>query len=248
MTKPETQPEPERTATAETDAAQQAHHESDDTAAHANETDPATGPTADEQLSDETDPTTDEQTPEATESEEPEEPIDMDLLQQQVEAVLMTIERPMPPAKIADLLSIKSSMPITKAVDLLNDFYTQTRRSFRIEKLAGGYQMLTISSFRPILATLHRTKSDSRLSPAAMETLAIVAYRQPILRAEVESVRGVACGEVLRALMDRHLIKIVGRAEEIGRPMLYGTTKRFLEVFGLASLKDLPKIEELNKK
>jgi segregation and condensation protein B len=88
-------------------------------------------------------------------------------------------------------------------------------------------------------------KKDSRLSQAAMETLAIVAYRQPILRADIESIRGVASGEVLRGLLERQLVKIVGRAEVIGRPMLYGTSKRFLEVFGLASLDDLPRVEEL---
>jgi segregation and condensation protein B len=78
-----------------------------------------------------------------------------------------------------------------------------------------------------------------------METLSIVAYRQPILRADIESIRGVASGEMLRGLMERQLVKIVGRAEVVGRPMLYGTTKRFLEVFGLAGLEDLPRVEEL---
>jgi segregation and condensation protein B len=85
----------------------------------------------------------------------------------------------------------------------------------------------------------------ARLTPAALETLAIVAYRQPLLRADLEAIRGVACGEVLRGLLDRRLIRIVGRAEELGRPMLYGTTKEFLEVFGLASLKDLPQAKDL---
>src|SRR5690606_33522853 len=120
-------------------------------------------------------------------------------------------------------------------------------RSFRVEQVAGGYQILTRPQYKDAVAALHRTKQDNKLSPAAMETLAIVAYKQPILRAEIETIRGVACGEVLRSLMDRHLVKIVGRAEELGRPMLYGTTKTFLQVFGLGTLKDLPKAEELNK-
>jgi segregation and condensation protein B len=85
----------------------------------------------------------------------------------------------------------------------------------------------------------------SRLTPAALETLAIIAYRQPVLRADLEAIRGVACGEVLRGLLERRLVRIVGRAEELGRPMLYGTTKEFLQIFGLGSLKDLPKSEDL---
>ena len=104
--------------------------------------------------------------------------------------------------------------------------------------------MLTLPQYADVLSELHKSRAQTRLSPAAMETLAIVAYQQPIMRAQIESIRGVACGEVLRSLMERHMVKIVGRAEEIGRPMLYGTTKGFLEAFGLSSLKDLPKVEK----
>ena len=87
--------------------------------------------------------------------------------------------------------------------------------------------------------------TDAKLRPPQLETLAIVAYKQPVTRVDVEMIRGVACGEVLRSLMERHLVKVVGRADEIGRPMLYGTTKKFLEVFGLNSTKDLPDVEEV---
>jgi segregation and condensation protein B len=105
--------------------------------------------------------------------------------------------------------------------------------------------MLTLPQYHEVLSRLFKTRSDSKLSQAAMETLAILAYRQPILRVDVEAIRGVACGEVLRGLMEKNLVKIVGRAEVIGRPMLYGTTKNFLEIFGLGSLEDLPRVEEL---
>ncbi|MFA5293291.1 MAG: SMC-Scp complex subunit ScpB, partial [Phycisphaerae bacterium] len=88
---------------------------------------------------------------------------------------------------------------------------------------------------------------DNNLSPAALETLAIIAYKQPIIRADIESIRGVACGEMVRSLMYKGLVKIVGKAEILGRPLLYGTTKKFLEVFGLNDLKDLPKAEELKQ-
>lgn len=164
-----------------------------------------------------------------------------------VEAVLMTVDRPINAGKVADALELDSPKPVNEAIKRLNAEYEQQDRSFRIEQVAGGYQILTLAKFKGALGRLHKTKVDNKLSPAAMEALAIVAYRQPILRADIEAVRGVSTGEVLRSLMDRNLIKIVGRAEEIGRPMLYGTTKRFLEVFGLATLKDLPKVEELVK-
>jgi segregation and condensation protein B len=95
---------------------------------------------------------------------------------------------------------------------------------------------------------MHAERQQARLSQAALETLSIIAYRQPVMRAEIEAIRGVACGEVLRHLLERRLIKIAGRAEELGRPMLYGTTHEFLKVFGLASLEDLPAVEGMERK
>jgi segregation and condensation protein B len=170
-----------------------------------------------------------------------------EVLAREVEAVLMSIDRAMPPAKLAEVLRVDGVKPIHEVVKTLNKFYDANDRSFRIEQVAGGYQILTLPAFKELIASLHKTREDNKLSPAAMETLAIIAYRQPIMRSAIEAVRGVACGEVLRVLMDHHLVKIVGRAEELGRPMLYGTTKRFLELFGLAGLKDLPKVEELKR-
>jgi segregation and condensation protein B len=92
---------------------------------------------------------------------------------------------------------------------------------------------------------LHADRQQQKLSQAALETLSIIAYRQPVMRAEIEVIRGVACGEVLRSIMEKRLVKIVGRAEELGRPMLYGTTRDFLNIFGLASLDDLPDVQGL---
>ena len=165
-----------------------------------------------------------------------------------VEAALLTTDRPVPAAKLSEALGGAGVKDVNAAVATLNALYEQTGRSFRIEPLAGGWQILTLPRFAPVLAALHKTRAQTRLSAAALETLAIIAYKQPILRADIEAIRGVACGEVLRSLMDRRLVKIVGRAEVLGRPMLYGTTKAFLEVFGLASIKDLPKAEELRPK
>jgi len=162
-----------------------------------------------------------------------------------LEAALLTTDRPLSAAKLAETLGRVGAKAVNDAVAELNDVYDRTGRSFRIEQLAGGWQMLTLPDYGDVLAAMHKTRAETRLTPAALETLAIVAYKQPILRAQIEGIRGVACGEVLRGLMERQLVKIVGRAEEIGRPMLYGTTKHFLEVFGLTELKDLPKADQL---
>jgi segregation and condensation protein B len=118
--------------------------------------------------------------------------------------------------------------------------------SFRIEEIARGYQMMTLPRFQPWLAKLTAQRVQTRLSPAALETLSIVAYKQPIIRADIEAIRGVAAGEVLNRLREMGLVRIVGRAEVVGRPLLYSTTKKFLDVFGLADLDDLPPLEALN--
>lgn len=166
-------------------------------------------------------------------------------LHQRVEAALLSVDHALTTEKLTDLMGGTEAKSIKEAIEQLNQAYEQTGRSFRIEPVAGGWQIMTLPEFADILAAIHKTKIVTRLTPAAMETLAIIAYRQPILRVDVESIRGVACGEMIRSLMDRRLVKIVGRAEILGRPMLYGTTRNFLQVFGLASLKDLPKIDEL---
>ena len=173
---------------------------------------------------------------------------DMAALSRRVEAALMVSDRPVPAARLVEAVGGAANgvnvKAIRAAVRSLNDFYDSSKRSFRIEELAGGYQLVTLPEHREVVAAMTRSKAQTRLTGAALETLAIIAYKQPILRAQLEAIRGVACGEVLRSLMERRLVKIVGRSEEIGRPMLYGTTKAFLEWFGLAQLKDLPKIED----
>ena len=105
--------------------------------------------------------------------------------------------------------------------------------------------MLTLPTYNTWIRRLKQTNKDNKLSQAAMETLAVVAYKQPVVRADIEAIRGVSAGEMLNRLREVGLIKIVGRAEDVGRPMLYGTTKRFLEVFGLSGLEDLPAVEEM---
>lgn len=163
-------------------------------------------------------------------------------LQAGLEAALISTDRPLATGRLAELLSAQPK-DIEQAIESLNANYTETGRSFRVEKLADGYQILTLPDYAGILEQARKQRTETRLSAAAIETLAIVAYRQPVLRVDIEAVRGVASGEVLRSLMDMQLVRIAGRAETLGRPMLYGTTKRFLELFGLASLKDLPDVE-----
>ena len=174
-------------------------------------------------------------------------------IESRVEAVLLSMSRPLSEAKLVDKLGLgsvksKDKMPVTmvkQAIDHLNSEYAQSGRSFRIERLAGGWQLLTLSKFGPLLTRVHGAKAQGRLTPAALDTLAIIAYRQPTLRSELEAVRGVACGDVLRGLMERRLVRITGRAEELGRPMLYGTTSEFLRVFGISRIEDLPQAREL---
>jgi len=169
-------------------------------------------------------------------------------LARRVEALLIGSDRPLSEARLGALLGLPGkgvAKRVQEAIAQLNAAYETTGRSFGIERLAGGWQVLTRPELGELLARLHEERQQSRLSQAALETLAIVAYRQPIIRAEIEAVRGVSSGEVLRGLLERRLVKIVGRAEEIGRPMLYGTTREFLKVFGLSSLDDLPEVEGL---
>lgn len=173
---------------------------------------------------------------------------DFSTLAPAVEAVLLTLDKAVSPGKLAEALGVGvergGSKAIQKAIDSLNEQYEATGRSFRIERVAGGVRVMTLPAFADAIAKFHQARASQKLSRAALETLAVVAYKQPITRASLEAIRGVACGEVLRTLVERNMVTIVGRAEELGRPMLYGTTKHFLELFGLASVKDLPSVEE----
>lgn len=163
-----------------------------------------------------------------------------------IEAVLLTVDKPVPALRLAEALGqMENPLRIESAVRSLNATYAQTQRSFRVESIAGGYRILTLPEFAPVVAAFHKARASNRLSKAAVETLAIVAYRQPVTRAQLEAIRGVACGEVLRSLLERRLVTIKGRAEELGRPILYGTTKEFLDTFGLDSIKSLPSANEL---
>ena len=172
--------------------------------------------------------------------EENADPHARDATLSRLEALLMMADEPLVPRKIADLLGFVDTAEARKQVDRLRSLYDADGSAFQVELLAGGYQLLTRPPFQPWLTRLRRSAGDLRLSGTAMETLAVIAYRQPVMRAELEKIRGVACGEIVRQLMEKGLVKIVGRDSSLGRPQLYGTTRRFLQAFGLNTLKDLP--------
>ena len=162
-----------------------------------------------------------------------------------VEAALWAADEPLTPRRLAAAAGLPDAAEARRLVRKLHALYEREGSAFQVEELAGGFQLLTRPEYHPWLARLRRTGNELRLSPAARETLAIVAYRQPIMRTDVEAVRGVQCGEILRLLMEKGLIRLAGRHDSLGRPVLYGTTKKFLQVFGLKSLRDLPLAEQL---
>lgn len=162
-----------------------------------------------------------------------------------LEAALLMADEPLPARRLAGVAGIQDGNEARRLLRQLQTLYERDGSAFQIEELAGGFQLLSRPEFHPWLSRLRRAGNDLRLSAAARETLAIVAYRQPIMRADIEAVRGVQCGEVLRQLMEKGLIRIAGRHDSLGRPVLYGTSKKFLQVFGLRSLRDLPLAEQL---
>lgn len=165
-----------------------------------------------------------------------------------VEALLITADNPLGASKLSSVLGRQVGAKEVRAyVDALNDEYATTGRSFRITEVAGGFQLMIHPEFAPWIRQLMREKIPPRLSAASLETLAILAFKQPITKAEVEHIRGVAVDGVLRQLMEKSIVRIAGRSEAPGRPLLYGTTRDFLKHFGLKTLSDLPKLRELEE-
>jgi segregation and condensation protein B len=163
-----------------------------------------------------------------------------------LEALVLAGGEPLAPARLAKVVpGLTASRARELALELRAE-YERDGRGFELVEVAGGFQLRTRPELAEWLQRLERER-PARLSRAALETLAVVAYRQPATRAEVEHVRGVDCGPVLRSLLERHLVRIAGHRDAPGRPMLYGTTRRFLEVFGLASLDELPSLRDLEE-
>jgi segregation and condensation protein B len=161
------------------------------------------------------------------------------------EAVLFVAREPLTSRKLAHFAGLLDGTEARTLVRRLNRLYDADGSAFRVEEVAGGFQLMTRAKFGAWLRRLFQTPVETRLSSPALETLAVVAYRQPVLRANIDAVRGVDCGEILRQLMERDLVRILGRSDDLGRPYLYGTTRRFLQIFGLRHLEDLPRADIL---
>lgn len=162
-----------------------------------------------------------------------------------LEAVLLMSKSPLSTRKLARLARLADATEARTLVREVNRLYDSLGRAIRVESVAGGYRMMTRPAIAPWLVRLGHLPPVTQLSSPMMETLTVVAYRQPVSRADVEAIRGVNCGELLRQLLERDLIRIAGRGEELGRPYLYGTTKRFLQLFGLSGADALPAIDWL---
>jgi segregation and condensation protein B len=162
-----------------------------------------------------------------------------------LEAALLIADEPLPVRKLVQITSLADAATVRRLLNKLQELYDQDGSAFELEELAGGFQLMTRPEYHRWLTSVRKSQQELRLTAASRETLAIVAYRQPIMRADIESIRGVHCGETLRLLMEKGLVKITGRDDSLGRPVLYGTTKRFLQLFGLKSLKDLPNAEQM---
>ena len=164
-----------------------------------------------------------------------------------IEALLFSSEVPLSVVRIKEVLEELDTGTIKALITQLKDEYTDSARSYNITEVAGGYQMCTDPQYALWLKKLYRSSRIERLSHPSLETLAIVAYRQPVTRQEVEDVRGVNVDGVLKTLLEKSLVRISGRKPIVGRPFLYSTTRQFLEFFGLQSLADLPKLEEFEQ-
>jgi segregation and condensation protein B len=163
-----------------------------------------------------------------------------------IEALILASETPLVLEKICIILLGVEKSEIKEALEKLVLEYNERQGGIYLQEVAGGFQFRTRPELSLWVKKLKSTKPHS-LSPAAMETLAIVAYKQPIVKSEIESIRGVDVGAPLKGLLDKRLIRIVGRKDVPGKPIIYGTTRKFLEVFNLKDLMDLPNLRELKE-
>ena len=162
-----------------------------------------------------------------------------------LESALFVADGPLSTRKLCQFALLADVAEVRDLLEELNAAYDAEESTFRVERVASGFQLLTGRRFAFWLDQLHRRQAELKLSSPAMETLTILAYRQPITRADIEAIRGVQCSEILKHLMERGLVKIGGEDDSLGRPYLYITTRTFLELFGLRSLDDLPNAKEL---
>jgi len=169
-------------------------------------------------------------------------------IEREIEALLFASDTPLSAAKLASLVGTASTRRVLAAIGTLADFYREANRGFTIVEVAGGYQLSTLPEYSGVISRLFKGRKKGKLTQPALETLAIIAYKQPISRMQIEAIRGVNCDGVLSTLIERELISISGRGDGIGKPFLYATTKKFLEYLGLKDFRDLPDLAELERR
>lgn len=172
--------------------------------------------------------------------------MDKEQIKHIIEAMLFVSDKPLFVNEIKGVLEDADVRQVKDTLAELAKEYEDTNRAFRVKEMAGGYQIVTNTALAPWLKKLYKTSGADRLTGPSLETLAIVAYKQPASKPEIEAIRGVNVDGVLKTLVEKSLVRIVGRRETVGRPILYGTTSEFLQYFGLNSLEELPKLEEFN--
>ena len=165
-----------------------------------------------------------------------------------VENLLFITDRPLKPSRIAEVVETVNAKRVLELIQELAKEYEDTGRSIRILEIGGGYQMCTKPEYGRWVRRLYNEKMTTRLSNAALETLAIIAYKQPVTRAEMEMIRGVDVAAPLDRLLERGLVRVLGKRDTIGRPMVYGTTDEFLRLFGLNKISELPDLQEFAAK
>jgi len=164
-----------------------------------------------------------------------------------IEAMLFISDKPVTIEQIRDVVGILDAGQVRQIISELNTEYEQSNRGIRITEVAGGFRMITPPQLAPFLRKMYKQRRAERLSKPALETLAIIAYKQPLTRLEIETLRNVNVDGVMSSLVEKGLIRITGRKNAPGRPFVYGTTRQFLEYFGLKSLDELPKMEDFTK-
>jgi segregation and condensation protein B len=164
-----------------------------------------------------------------------------------IEALLFASDIPLTLLKLKEITEVESVKQVRKGIDSLNKFYEEKKSAMKVVEVAGGFQIVSKPEYAPYVQKMFRGRQASRLTQRGLETLAIIAYKQPITKNEMENIRGVNVDGVVKTLLERNLIKIEGREKAPGNPLLYGTTRYFLEYFGLNSLTDLPKLKEIDE-
>jgi len=170
-----------------------------------------------------------------------------DKIKNVIEALLFASDTPLTIQKLKEILELDSVKEIRKGIDDLKNHYSKTGSAMTIIEVGGGFQIVSREDFASYIQKLYKGRQASRLTQRGLETLAIIAYRQPITKSEIENIRGVNVDGVVRTLLERNLVSIEGRQKAPGNPLLYGTTQYFLEYFGLKSLDDLPKLKEIDE-